>query len=496
MVLCTAFTRSRKAKISISWFFFTQGAILGNWAGILPAVKQEQDLSNEILGAILVAAIFGAMAALPIVSWVTKQWGSGMALFLGAILTLFLFPIVGIKTHVAVFIVGVFLLGFGAGWADVSMNSQAVLCEKMTRLPTLGLFHSVYAIGGLVGALIGGVLIQRGLNVFGEIFTVCGVLLVPQVFFSCWLYSQQEERLFSASNVTMFQYDHGYEKLETAHLADAHRMIGLPRSDSVTMNEPLLRQQDMESSRGSGGARDSEQQAGSSSSSHGDQSASGQTDWQVFEAKTSQVDYRALLTVSALCFLGYFGYGSVGDWSAIYLTEDLNSDPVESTLGYVGFSLFVALGTYVSDWFVVRMGRKRLLQCAGIVGALGLAIAVIAISVKDRKQSLICAIFGFSICGMGLSVVAPSVISLAGSSITGMDPTDAIAFVSSVGYVGVMVGPPLLGGVAAILDGLRWSFIVDAALMLLITVLASFITVARQRDPLRSIERQEDATIQ
>ncbi len=475
---------------------------MGNWAGILPTVKLEQNLSNEILGAILVAAVLGAMVALPVVSWVTKRWGSGIALFLGAMLTLFLFPIVGIKTHIAVFITGVFLLGFGVGWADVSMNGQAVLCEKMTRLPTLGLFHSVYALGGLVGAFIGGVLIQRGLNVFGEIFTICAVLLVPQVFFSCWLYSQQEERLFLGSNVTMFQYDHGYEKLDSSHATDAHRMIGLPSSDFVAIREPLL---DAEENVGNSSDANNEISDGnmlhnqilaSSTNQRIDDGSSGQTEWQEFDSNPSQVDYRSLITVSALCFLGYFGYGSIGDWSAIYLTEDLNSDPLESTLGYVGFSLFVALGTYGSDWFVVKIGRRRLLQLAGIVGALGLAIAVIAISVQGKKRSLACAIIGFSVSGMGLSVVPPSVISLAGSSISGMDPTDAIAFVSSVGYVGVMVGPPLLGGVAAILEGLRWSFVVDALLMLIITILASCITVARRPETLKFAQKHEEVTIQ
>jgi MFS family permease len=479
VMLCTGFTRGRKAKISICWYFFTEGCILGNWAGLLPTAKIEQDLSNQVLGAVLVAAIIGAMSALPVVSSVTKRWGSGFSLLWGAILSIFVFPIVGVKHNLPVFVIGVFMMGFGLGWADIAMNTQAVLCEKMTRLPTLGLFHSVYALGGLFGALLSGFLVQRGLTVFGEVLSVVAVLFVPQILFSCWLYTQQEERLYSQSSVQFLSpFQHGYEKVAVHTHENA--LIGLPTSDTepdevLSLSEGLLDRLSKGSS-----VRSS---VPSSVPSSIDDHSSPQRDWQSFnneEHSADQIDYFTLMCISALCFLGYFGYGSVGDWSAIYLSEDFDANALESTFGFVGFSLFVALGTYSSDSFVTRFGRRRLLQCSGIVTALGLAVAVAAGNIANHNLALGCAILGFSICGMGVSVVSPSVISLAGNSVSGMDPTDAIAFVSSIGYVGIMVGPPLLGGISALLRGLRWSFVVDAVLMLNITVLASLVMEVHQ----------------
>ena len=59
-----------------------------------------------------------------------------------------------------------------------------------------------------------------------------------------------------------------------------------------------------------------------------------------------------------------------------------------------------------------------------------------------------------------------------GTTVKGLHPSQAIAVVSSASYLGVLVGPPLFGGLATALNGLRWSLILDGALMFLIFYLA------------------------
>ena len=73
-----------------------------------------------------------------------------------------------------------------------------------------------------------------------------------------------------------------------------------------------------------------------------------------------------------------------------------------------------------------------------------------------------------------MSSVAPSAISIAGSDVPSsmMSSADAIGYVSSVGYLGVLVGPPLLGGLSSLLGGLGWSFLVDSGFMLLMSCVA------------------------
>lgn len=62
-----------------------------------------------------------------------------------------------------------------------------------------------------------------------------------------------------------------------------------------------------------------------------------------------------------------------------------------------------------------------------------------------------------------------------GRGIQGFDPTQAVAIVSSVSYAGVLVGPPLFGGLSVALGELRWSILLDGLIMSIIFVLARWL---------------------
>jgi MFS family permease len=72
--------------------------------------------------------------------------------------------------------------------------------------------------------------------------------------------------------------------------------------------------------------------------------------------------------------------------------------------------------------------------------------------------------------GLGVSSVVPLAYSLAGKSKT-MQPGLALAAVSSIGFLGFLIGPPIIGFIAELLS-LRWSLILVALLGLGTTVLA------------------------
>jgi MFS family permease len=151
-----------------------------------------------------------------------------------------------------------------------------------------------------------------------------------------------------------------------------------------------------------------------------------------------------------------------------------------STLGYVGFSLCVAFGRYFSDHFTVVIGRRQLLTYSGLLAAVGLGVVVAGPSMTSSlQQSAVVAIIGFSLCGVGLSAISPTVTSLAGShevsEAARLKPAETIGIVTSVGYLGVMLSPPLMGGLSIWLHSLRWSFAVDAGCLLFISLIALLI---------------------
>jgi len=109
-----------------------------------------------------------------------------------------------------------------------------------------------------------------------------------------------------------------------------------------------------------------------------------------------------------------------------------------------------------------------MLQVSGIVIAAGLLTAVLF-------PYIVPATIGFLLVGMGVSSVVPLVYGQAGKSTT-MSPGVALAAVSTIGFLGFLVGPPLIGFIAQAAS-LRWSFTLIAVLGFCTTILASKVKI-------------------
>jgi MFS family permease len=156
--------------------------------------------------------------------------------------------------------------------------------------------------------------------------------------------------------------------------------------------------------------------------------------------------------------------GTMFDWSGIYF-EKVVEAPVELTrLGYVAFMSTMAGGRFAADWLVTKFGVTRILQTSGIIIVSGMSLAV-------AIPTITFATIGFLMIGIGVSSVVPLVYSLAGKS-KKMLPSLALASVASIGFLGFLIGPPIIGFIAEALS-LQWSFILVALLGLGTTVLAA-----------------------
>ena len=180
---------------------------------------------------------------------------------------------------------------------------------------------------------------------------------------------------------------------------------------------------------------------------------------------------RSLFFISLIGFLAYMAEGSIEDWTTVYYTEALKASPMMCSIGFAVFSLAIAIGRFFSDGLVQRFGSIRLLQVSGAIASAGLALVVFAPSMPADLQ-ILTATVALGISGSGLSIASPIVSSSAGR-VSGMLPADALSFVTSFGYSGYFIGPPLFGGLAELLGGLRWSLLVDSLLIFIITLSAS-----------------------
>lgn len=173
---------------------------------------------------------------------------------------------------------------------------------------------------------------------------------------------------------------------------------------------------------------------------------------------------KRILILGLIAFCCMVCEGAMADWSGVYYQKVVQSPETLTTIGYVAFMSTMATGRFVGDWLVTKFGVERILKLSGILIATGLLTAVIF-------PNIITATLGFLLVGFGVSSVVPIVYGLAGKS-TNMSPSAALAAVSTISFLGFLVGPPVIGFIAE-LSSLRMSFIVIAVLGFGTTLLAA-----------------------
>ena len=164
---------------------------------------------------------------------------------------------------------------------------------------------------------------------------------------------------------------------------------------------------------------------------------------------------KKILLLGMIAFCCLVNEGAMSDWSGVYFKNIVKTPASIITLGYVAFTSTMALGRFVGDSLVTKFGVKRMLQLSGSVITTGLLLAVIF-------PYLLTATAGFFLVGFGVSSVVPIVYGLAGKSTT-MSAGAALAAVSTIGFLGFLIGPPLIGFIAQAIS-LRWSFTLIAIL--------------------------------
>jgi MFS family permease len=173
---------------------------------------------------------------------------------------------------------------------------------------------------------------------------------------------------------------------------------------------------------------------------------------------------RRLVALGAIAFCGLLGEGAIGDWSAVYLDQSLGADVEVAAVAFAVFSLTMALGRFSGDRIVARFGGGAVVCGGGALAGLGLGATLLI----GRPEV---AIVGFGLIGAGLSCIFPVALSVAART-PGMAAGTAIAGVCTIGYLGFLIGPPAIGGLAE-LTSLPVALSVVVLLFVLIVVLGN-----------------------
>jgi MFS family permease len=137
----------------------------------------------------------------------------------------------------------------------------------------------------------------------------------------------------------------------------------------------------------------------------------------------------------ALCTA--YGEGAMADWSALHLEQDLGATPGAAAVGYSCFALAMTIGRLTGTRLLERLGQTRTLVTGGATAAVGMLLGALA-------PSLWAALLGFVITGLGLANLFPVAVERAGT----LAGPDGVALASTLGYGGMLLGPPAIGFMA------------------------------------------------
>lgn len=173
-----------------------------------------------------------------------------------------------------------------------------------------------------------------------------------------------------------------------------------------------------------------------------------------------------LAVLGLLAFFSMVTEGTMTDWSSEYM-KHIALAPIELVgYGLTAYMFTMASGRFISDYTVRKYGERKTLSVCGLLIFLGLGAAVLFPHVYTT-------ILSFMVVGFGVSAVVPMVYHLAGNSKT-MPPQQALTLVTSIGFIGFFLGPPVIGFIAQ-QASLQTAFALIAFFGLSITLLNCFI---------------------
>jgi MFS family permease len=398
-------------------FFAVLGTANGVWLARIPAVKHHLQLSDGLLGIALLASPAGLVLVVLLAGRIVDRIGSRRPVLLAGFCVALLPIALGLAPNMAALMAGLFGFGLAGGMLDVAMNDHAVHVERGYGRPLMTSFHACYSFGGLAGSLFGGLFAWIGLSPAVN-FLAAGVPMAALTLLAGrWLLGEQTI---------------GGRRTGTKRAGDERAAATQAGRPADALAGGALREPSGPAGSGGRGVR--------------------RPRWSV-----------AILVLGLLALCSLLGEGAADGWTAVYMHDSLGTSAGLAALGYAAFSVTMAFGRLAGDRLAMRFGPVTLVRCCGLLAAAGLAGALISAVPAG-------ALIGFALFGAGLSCTFPQLLSAAGNADPSR-PASGIARVAGMGYLGMLGGPVLIGGVASV-AGLPLALVLPVILGLCIAALA------------------------
>ncbi|NEC63657.1 MFS transporter [Streptomyces sp. SID9727] len=146
---------------------------------------------------------------------------------------------------------------------------------------------------------------------------------------------------------------------------------------------------------------------------------------------------RVVLLFGLIALCTAYGEGALADWGALHLEQDLSARPGVAAAGYSLFALAMTAGRLSGTALLERLGQTRTLVAGGATAAAGMLLGALA-------PTAWLALLGFAVTGIGLANIFPVAVGRAGE----LAGPGGVAAASTLGYGGMLLGPPAIGFLA------------------------------------------------
>jgi len=440
----TLWWRNMSARIAVIYTFMLEGSSVGVWSFYLADIEDNLNLSDSELGTAVLFVYLGMVMVSPFVAWLLKKIGTQYSMIIGALCFGISMSFIPPANSLGLLIFAMLVYGTSMGIMDISANSGAILTEIVEGKPLIGSFHGSYSLAASISPIIAGALKSAHLSIYAVFIGVSSL----SVFFTTVLHpnmynTQQEELITEYKNRVSVAEDSQYSPL----------LDDTVKSGIAQLKEPLLADDE-----------------GEERERNTDQSADSLVDVDNVDGTPSTAPIvsnttRIIAFYSMVGFLAAFGESGIVTWSIVYFDREMDASSVLKSLGFTCFMVCMAFGRFCLDYLRRKFGRRLIVRLGGLFAASGLGLVALA---PDLPSTIIFGCIGFSITGLGLSTLIPTMFSSAGHIPGGAHAGTSIAIVSMFTNSGSIISSPLIGVVSDGFGSLRLAFLFEAVLLALI----------------------------
>jgi predicted MFS family arabinose efflux permease len=389
--------RLGRAALATALVFAVNGFLLASWVSRLPATRDRLGASVAELGLVLLAPGFGSLLSMPFSGRWCRRFGSRVVIAATTVAASVALAALAVVPTSFTLGLALFVWGSFYGSWDVAMNVHGSAVEQRAGREWMPRYHACWSVGGIAGAGCGALAAQAAMPLplhFSAVAELCTALVMVA------LRAFIEDRTVAPARGAL------------GTLEPALPVPGPPEGESSPPRE--------EAAEGIHNPR-----------RRGRRRLPGRV-----HSPGPRVLTGRLLLVGVVTLCATTLEGAAADWLALYLTDERGATQSLAAAGYAVFAVAMAGGRFSGTAVAERLGRDGAVRAGGVVSFVGVLLTVLG-------PGLVSVYLGAALWALGVCLVFPAAVSAGGEAPE--RPADAIAAVTTIGYGGFLLGPPLIG---------------------------------------------------